>query len=106
MHGDECFSAPLLASVTGTVDISGTVVASFSVPASIASANGFYFIATTCALNTATVNAILDAFNAGKGGTTSGLIALDGGTSSAPTGGSGRASVVALRAAGITVNIN
>lgn len=100
-------SIPLLASVTGTVNLDGCAgFTSFTLPASIASANGFDFIATSCALNTTTVNAILDAFNAGKGSTTSGLIALDGGTTSAPTGGSGRASVVALRAAGITVNIN
>jgi len=100
-------SLAALTSLAGSLNVSGgTALVTLTVAASIGTSNGFTFNASGCALNTASVDAILAAFAAGLGGTTSGTIDLSGGTNASPTGGTGNADYLTLTGAGLTVNIN
>jgi hypothetical protein len=100
---------PGLASITATGSVSAwdnPVLTDVSMAASIATGPGFTIALQGCALNTASVDAILSACAAGIGGNTVGTINLSGGTNSSPTGGVANADYLTLTAAGITVNIN
>lgn len=100
-------SLAALTSLAGSLNVSGgSALVTLTVAASIGTSNGFTFNASGCALNTASVDAILAAFAAGLGGTTSGTIDLSGGTNASPTGGTGNADYLTLTGAGLTVNIN
>jgi hypothetical protein len=96
-----------LTSLTGHANLnSNSALATITVGTSIATTSGFTFNASSCALNTATVNALLAAFAAGLGSTTSGTINLSSGANASPTGGTSNAAYLTLTGAGLTVNIN
>ena len=101
------FSATSLSNLTGSLILSGcTALAAANLSANITTSNGFTATFSGCALPTANVDAILAAFAAGIGSTTSGTLNLSGGTNGAPTGGSSNADYLTLIAAGITVSKN
>lgn len=101
------FVAQSLSNLTGTVACAGcTALATVVLAASVTTANGFTANFSGCALDASNVDAILAAFAAGLGSTTSGTINVSGGTNAAPTGGSSNADYLALTGAGITVFIS
>jgi hypothetical protein len=81
-------------------------LASVTLPASVATADGFSFDFSGCALSQGVVNNILAAFAAGIGATTSGTINISGGTSAIPAESASNADLIALQAAGINVTVN